>query len=40
MGELLDKITEKILKKIDEKGFEQKGAFNLRLNGKIGRAHV
>lgn len=33
MGELLDKITEKILKKIDGKEFEQKGAFNLRHNG-------
>lgn len=29
----LDEITQKILKQIDEKGFEQKGAFNLRHNG-------
>ena len=33
MGELLDKITEKILRQIDGAGFEQKGAFNLRHNG-------
>lgn len=33
MGELLDKITEKILRQIDGAGFEQKGAFNLRYNG-------
>ena len=30
---LLDEITEKILKQIDEAGFQQKGAFNLRHNG-------
>ena len=30
---LLDKITEKILKQIDESGFRQEGAFNLRHNG-------
>lgn len=30
---LLDKITEKILKQIDERGFSQEGAFNLRHNG-------
>ena len=30
---LLDKITEKILKQIDEAGFRQDGAFNLRHNG-------
>lgn len=30
---LLDKITDKILKQIDERGFSQKGAFNLRHNG-------
>ncbi len=30
---VLDRITEGILKQIDEKGFEQKGAFNLRYNG-------
>lgn len=30
---LLDKITEKILKQIDEAGFKQEGAFNLRHNG-------
>lgn len=30
---LLDKITEKILKQIDEHGFKQEGAFNLRHNG-------
>ena len=29
----LDEITQKILKQIDDKGFEQKGAFNLRHNG-------
>ena len=29
----LDEITQKILKQIDEKGFEQSGAFNLRHNG-------
>lgn len=29
----LDEITQKILNQIDEKGFEQKGAFNLRHNG-------
>lgn len=29
----LDEITQKILKQIDEKGFEQKGAYNLRHNG-------
>ena len=50
MSELLDKITEKILRQIDGEGFQQKGAFNLRRNGialchgdsehKIGRAHV
>ena len=30
---LLDRITEKILKQIDESGFKQEGAFNLRHNG-------
>lgn len=30
---LLDKITEKILRQIDETGFRQEGAFNLRHNG-------
>jgi Fe-S cluster assembly scaffold protein SufB len=30
---VLDRITEGILKQIDEKGFEQKGAYNLRYNG-------
>lgn len=30
---LLDKITEKILRQIDEAGFKQEGAFNLRHNG-------
>ncbi len=30
---LLDKITEKILKQIDDSGFRQEGAFNLRHNG-------
>lgn len=30
---LIDKITDKILKQIDERGFSQKGAFNLRHNG-------
>lgn len=30
---LLDQITEKILKQIDESGFRQEGAFNLRHNG-------
>lgn len=30
---LLDKITEKILKQIDELGFRQEGAYNLRHNG-------
>lgn len=30
---LLDKITEKILQKIDGEGFRQEGAFNLRHNG-------
>lgn len=30
---LLDKITEKILRQIDESGFKQEGAFNLRHNG-------
>lgn len=30
---VLDRITEAILRKIDDKGFEQKGAFNLRYNG-------
>ncbi len=30
---LLDEITEKILKQIDESGFRQEGAFNLRHNG-------
>ena len=29
----LDRITEQILKQIDEKGFQQTGAFNLRHNG-------
>lgn len=29
----LDEITQKILKQIDEKGFKQDGAFNLRHNG-------
>ena len=29
----LDEITEKILRQIDESGFKQKGAFNLRHNG-------
>lgn len=29
----LDEITQKILKQIDEKGFKQSGAFNLRHNG-------
>ena len=29
----LDQITEKILKQIDESGFKQEGAFNLRHNG-------
>lgn len=29
----LDQITEEILKKIDESGFKQEGAFNLRHNG-------
>lgn len=29
----LDEITQKILKQIDEKGFKQNGAFNLRHNG-------
>lgn len=29
----LDEITQKILKQIDEKGFQQSGAFNLRHNG-------
>ena len=29
----LDEITQKILKQIDEKGFQQNGAFNLRHNG-------
>lgn len=29
----LDEITQKILKQIDEKGFSQNGAFNLRHNG-------
>lgn len=29
----LDEITEKILRQIDESGFQQKGAFNLRHNG-------
>lgn len=29
----LDEITQKMLKQIDDKGFEQKGAFNLRHNG-------
>lgn len=29
----LDEITQKILKQIDEKGFSQSGAFNLRHNG-------
>lgn len=33
MSELLDKITEKILRQIDGEGFQQKGAFNLRRNG-------
>ena len=33
MGEVLDRITEKILRQIDGAGFEQKGAFNLRHNG-------
>ena len=33
MGELLDKITEKILRQIDGAGFQQEGAFNLRHNG-------
>ena len=33
MSELLDKITEKILRQIDGEGFRQKGAFNLRHNG-------
>lgn len=30
---VLDRITEGILRQIDDKGFEQKGAFNLRYNG-------
>lgn len=30
---VLDRVTEGILKQIDDKGFEQKGAFNLRYNG-------
>ena len=30
---LLDRITEKILKHIDEPGFKQTGAYNLRHNG-------
>ena len=30
---VLDRITEGILKQIDDKGFEQKGAYNLRYNG-------
>lgn len=30
---LLDEITKKILKQIDESGFKQEGAFNLRHNG-------
>ena len=30
---VLDRVTEGILKQIDEKGFEQKGAYNLRYNG-------
>lgn len=30
---LLDRITEKILKQIDEPGFKQEGAYNLRHNG-------
>ena len=30
---LLDEVTEKILKQIDESGFRQEGAFNLRHNG-------
>lgn len=30
---LLDKITEQVLKQIDESGFRQEGAFNLRHNG-------
>jgi len=29
----LDEITQKILQQIDEKGFKQRGAFNLRHNG-------
>ena len=29
----LDEITKKILEQIDDKGFEQKGAYNLRHNG-------
>ena len=30
---LLDKITEKVLAQIDDTGFTQSGAFNLRHNG-------
>lgn len=33
MSEILDRITEKILRQIDGEGFRQKGAFNLRHNG-------
>ena len=30
----LDKLTEQVLNQIDTEGFEQKGAFSLRENGK------